>query len=155
MEKIVQKGFTLIELMIVVAIIGILSALAMPAYYDYVAQAQMTEALSVISGLKPTVISGISTKGTHMGVDNTYLGLPARENITTRYVKHAYVANGTIIATMKNKGVNAKIATHTLLLRPILSSAKNKTPVNIVWECEGTAEQKYLPRGCVHKAKQP
>src|SRR5690554_4591402 len=106
MNKQVQKGFTLIELMIVVAIIGILAAVAIPAYQDYIARAQASEAPALLGGLK----TPIAEQWTMEGALLTDLG----DYITTgKYVSSivgATVAAGaTYTATFKNQTINTKI----------------------------------------------
>ncbi|MEP4371317.1 MAG: pilin, partial [Alloalcanivorax venustensis] len=80
--KQVQKGFTLIELMIVVAIIGILAAVAIPAYQDYTARAQVTEAMNLMGGLKTTVTEIYTTEGSFADADSGSSGIPAATDVT-------------------------------------------------------------------------
>ena len=81
-----QKGFTLIELMIVVAIIGILAAIAIPQYQNYVAGAQVAEAFSLASGAKVAVTEYLNTNGT-FPADNSEAGLPDPDDINGKYIK--------------------------------------------------------------------
>ena len=151
MKKTIQKGFTLIELMIVVAIIGILAAIAIPQYQVYVVRAQMTEALVLISGLKTSVAEAISTRADHMGVNSGTNNIPDEFQVKGAYTKKVEVSNGTIFATFLSKGdgLDSPIATKTIRLRPVWKTMPGNIPLgSISWVCECNADLKYIPRGC-------
>ncbi|MCH7538686.1 MAG: pilin, partial [Proteobacteria bacterium] len=90
-----QQGFTLIELMIVVAIIGILAAIAIPAYQDYTIRAQVSEGLNLSGGAKAAVTEYFQDRGT-MPLDNAEAGLAAALDIQGKYVFSVTVTNGVI-----------------------------------------------------------
>lgn len=149
MKAPIQKGFTLIELMIVVAIIGILAALAIPAYQDNTARAQMTEAFSLISGLKPAVAETIATAGNHnLGATNSTYGIAAPTSIRGRYVSQTSVSNGSIIATMKSSGISSRVAGKKIRLRLLA----DKTNGKYTWVCESNVDATVMPRDCVYKS---
>nr|WP_101122412.1 pilin [Neisseria meningitidis] len=103
-----QKGFTLIELMIVIAIVGILAAVALPAYQDYTARAQVSEAILLAEGQKSAVTEYYLNHGKWPG-NNTSAGVASSSTIKGKYVKEVTVANGVITATMLSSGVNKEI----------------------------------------------
>ncbi|CWU08665.1 fimbrial protein [Neisseria meningitidis] len=103
-----QKGFTLIELMIVIAIVGILAAVALPAYQDYTARAQVSEAILLAEGQKSAVTEYYLNHGEWPG-NNTSAGVASSSTIKGKYVKEVTVANGVITATMLSSGVNKEI----------------------------------------------
>ncbi|HEZ5905036.1 TPA: pilin [Neisseria meningitidis] len=103
-----QKGFTLIELMIVIAIVGILAAVALPAYQDYTARAQVSEAILLAEGQKSAVTEYYLNHGT-WPKNNTSAGVASSSTIKGKYVKEVTVANGVITATMLSSGVNKEI----------------------------------------------
>ncbi|HEZ2207493.1 TPA: pilin [Neisseria meningitidis] len=103
-----QKGFTLIELMIVIAIVGILAAVALPAYQDYTARAQVSEAILLAEGQKSAVTEYYLNHGEWPG-NNTSAGVASSSKIKGKYVKEVTVANGVITATMLSSGVNKEI----------------------------------------------
>ncbi len=149
MKAQLQKGFTLIELMIVVAIIGILAAIALPAYQDYMGRSQMTEAMTLASGAKTSVAEFYSNKG-YFPRNNESAGLASSTLIKGKYVASTLVDDapnaGRITATMATSGVASGVASLTLTLSPITSSGA------VSWKCSGSgatgATAKYYPSSC-------
>ncbi|HGP0456318.1 TPA: pilin, partial [Neisseria meningitidis] len=103
-----QKGFTLIELMIVIAIVGILAAVALPAYQDYTARAQVSEAILLAEGQKSAVTEYYLNHGKWPG-NNSSAGVASASDIKGKYVQSVTVANGVVTATMLSTGVNNEI----------------------------------------------
>ena len=139
--KKVQQGFTLIELMIVIAIIGILAAIAIPAYQDYIARSQMSEAFTLGSGLKTSVGEICNTDGTCTGADSNTSGLPIATTVKGKYVSQVDIEDGTISATMGGQSTS-KILGQTVYLTPETNDG------SLEWRCSSTAENKYLPASC-------
>ncbi|HFB8560339.1 TPA: pilin, partial [Neisseria gonorrhoeae] len=103
-----QKGFTLIELMIVIAIVGILAAVALPAYQDYTARAQVSEAILLAEGQKSAVTEYYLNNGI-WPENNDKAGVASASDIKGKYVESVTVANGVVTAQMKSDGVNKEI----------------------------------------------
>ncbi|HFB5094869.1 TPA: pilin [Neisseria gonorrhoeae] len=104
-----QKGFTLIELMIVIAIVGILAAVALPAYQDYTARAQVSEAILLAEGQKSAVTEYYLNNG-KWPEDNDKAGVASTPtDIKGKYVQKVEVNNGVVTATMLSSGVNNEI----------------------------------------------
>ncbi|HHY5272495.1 TPA: pilin [Neisseria meningitidis] len=110
-----QKGFTLIELMIVIAIVGILAAVALPAYQDYTARAQVSEAILLAEGQKSAVTEYYLNHGI-WPANNSSAGVATSSKIKGKYVKEVTVANGVVTATMLSSGVNNEIKGRKLSL---------------------------------------
>jgi type IV pilus assembly protein PilA len=134
-------GFTLIELMIVVAIIAILAAIALPAYQDYTIRAQVSEGITLTDGVKSSVWDFISNTG-RMPPDNGSAGLTASSSIQGNYISSVLVTNGLISATLGNKA-NSSIASKTILMSPFTTGG------SIRWTCKSASlAPKYLPTSC-------
>jgi len=141
--KELQKGFTLIELMIVVAIIGILAAIAVPMYLDYSVRTQVASGLSLSSAAKAAVTEYYQDQGA-FPADNATAGLEAAANITGKYVTQvAVTAGGNIVVTYGND-VNVKILGATLTMTPTDNQG------SVSWACTGDAVlvAKWLPPAC-------
>ncbi|MBH6254283.1 pilin [Neisseria meningitidis] len=155
-----QKGFTLIELMIVIAIVGILAAVALPAYQDYTARAQVSEAILLAEGQKSAVTEYYLNHG-EWPSNNTSAGVATSTDIKGKYVKEVKVANGVITAEMKSSGVNKEIQGKKLSLwakrqdgsvkwfcgQPVTRNANNADDVAAA---DGTnkIDTKHLPSTC-------
>ncbi|HFA1750379.1 TPA: pilin, partial [Neisseria gonorrhoeae] len=103
-----QKGFTLIELMIVIAIVGILAAVALPAYQDYTARAQVSEAILLAEGQKSAVTEYYLNNG-KWPEDNDKAGVASSDKIKGKYVESVTVEKGVVTAKMLSSGVNKEI----------------------------------------------
>jgi len=144
--KTLQKGFTLIELMIVVAIIAILAAIAIPAYQDYVIRSQASEGLSLADGSKTAIAEFYSNYG-HWPLNNASAGLATSTLIKGKYVSEVNVGTttGQIIVTFSGPKVNSKIAGDKL----VLSGVKNAGSTSFVCKTGAPAlADKYLPSNC-------
>lgn len=139
-----QSGFTLIELMIVVAILAILMALAVPAYQDYTIRAQVSEGMSLAEGAKAAVWDYWSDQGA-FPADNIEAGMAAPSDISGEYVSAVRIDNGQIEVTFDAAGANAGIASQTLILSP----AGTPTDASMNWTCDtGSIPARYLPSRC-------
>ena len=135
-----QQGFTLIELMIVVAIIGILAAIAIPAYQDYTIRAQVTEGLNLASGSKVAVTEYYQDTG-GWPVDNLTAGVEDELNIRGKYTTQVTIAGQAITVTFGNSA-NTKILGGTLTLTAIDNTGA------VEWGCTATFANKWLPASC-------
>jgi type IV pilus assembly protein PilA len=142
--KRIQQGFTLIELMIVVAIIGILAAIAIPQYQNYTGRAQLSDAIVTASGLKAAVAEYYQTQGSFSGATNGSGGIPPAASNAGKYVDTVVTTDGTVVATMRGSGVAACVSGVTVTLTP--SATSQDAPIS--WSCTSGATAGCKPSTC-------
>lgn len=136
-----NQGFTLIELMIVVAIIGILAAIAIPAYQDYTIRAQVTEAVMLAGGLKLQVADIYADEGNIASMNSGSFGIPLATSVTGKYTATVAIAGGVITATMGGVA-NAVVVGNQLTLSPIENAG------SLAWICKFNGTSRYAPQAC-------
>lgn len=146
LKRSMQQGFTLIELMIVVAIIGILATLALPAYQDYTIRAKMSEVILAGSKCRTSITEYYQTKGQFVGTDNADTTDYGCQEATapSQYVKSIKTAkNGVVTITVADglTGTNDQ----NITLTPTVDATNKKITG---WTCAGSVEARYRPASC-------
>ena len=140
-----MQGFTLIELMIVIAILGILLAIAIPAYQDYTVRAKVSEAMTMAAPAKLAVAETVSSVGSLAGITatNTGYAFPGQ----TSYVSNITITPATGVVTVTTQNTGAAGGNGDLVLTP---TAAASNPGQLNWSCatNSTIQDKYLPSKC-------
>ena len=143
MKRTMQKGFTLIELMIVVAIIGILAAVALPAYQDYTKRSHVSEGMSLASGAKSAMTEYYASQG-EWPTDNKAAGIASAASIKGNAVRSVTVATSSITVLFNTKVESGK--------KLVFKGSAGATAGSVEWNCKPAAgtdiNVKYLPATC-------
>jgi type IV pilus assembly protein PilA len=149
-----QRGFTLIELMIVVAIIGILAAVAIPAYQDYIARAQVSEAVNLLGGGKTSMAEYFADKGEWPAVAGSVMGNTSGKYTSVLYAGTTPPSPGVLTvvleAKMRSSGINAAITAKSVFLQTTNGGKLWSCTLSPIGGMGGSTalDAKYVPGSC-------
>ena len=141
MKRSLQQGFTLIELMIVVAIIGILAAVALPAYQDYTVRAKVSEVILAASSAKTSIAEFAQVNSGMPTTASATIAPQSSKYVQSVFYTSTATANGVITASAQGE---AKISGSTITL----SGTLDATTGQVTWLCDGSILAKYRPASC-------